>query len=111
MARVYYPGLATHPGHEIARGQMRAFGSLLAFELSGGVEAGRRLLDRVQLISHAVSLGDVRSLITHPASTTASTMPAELRARAGISDGLVRLSVGIEDAEDLSADLDGALAG
>lgn len=105
VERVHYPGLPGHPGHDVARRQMRAFGSLLSFELGGGVPAGKALLDRVRVISHAVSLGDVRSLITHPASTTASTMPAELRARAGIGDGLVRLSVGIEDVEDLWADL------
>jgi methionine-gamma-lyase len=110
VARVHYPGLATHPGHEIANKQMRAFGSLLSFELKGGVEAGRRVIDAVRVITHAVSLGDVRSLMTHPASTTASTMPAELRAKAGIVDGLIRLSVGIEDADDLVADLESALA-
>jgi methionine-gamma-lyase len=88
---------------------MRAFGSLVAFELDGGLDAGRALLDRVELVTHAVSLGDVRSLVTHPASTTASTMPAADRARAGIADGLLRLSVGIEDVEDLIADLDQAI--
>ncbi|GMV12528.1 MAG: bifunctional o-acetylhomoserine/o-acetylserine sulfhydrylase [Polyangiaceae bacterium] len=104
-ARVYYPGLQGHPGHEVAQRQMRAFGALLSFELAGGLPAGKHLLGAVRVITHAVSLGDVRSLITHPASTTASTMPPELRARAGIGDGLVRLSVGIEDVEDLWADL------
>ncbi len=108
IARVHYPGLESHPGHEVARRQMRAFGSLLAFELVAGLDAGRRLLDAVRIVSHAVSLGDVRSLATHPASTTASTMPPELRARAGIGDGLVRLSVGIEDVEDLWSDLEAA---
>jgi len=88
---------------------MTAFGALVAFEVKGGYEAGRRVLDRVELIAHAVSLGDARSLITHPASTTASTMPAELRAKAGISDGLLRLSVGIEDVDDLLQDLAAAL--
>ena len=110
VARVHYPGLESHPGHDVARRQMRAFGSLLSFELTGGVDAGRRVLDRVQLISHAVSLGDVRSLITHPASTTAASVPADVRRAAGIGDGLIRLSVGIEDADDLLADLEAALA-
>lgn len=109
VSRVWYPGLESHPGHELALRQMRAFGSLVAFELPS-LEAGRRVLDRVRLISHAVSLGDVRSLITHPASTTASTMPPALRRQAGIADGLLRLSVGIEDPEDLLEDLDQALA-
>lgn len=109
VAAVHYPGLASHSGHRVAARQMHAFGSLVAFELKGGLEAGRRVLDRVHVISHAVSLGDVRSLITHPASTTASTMSPELRRRAGIGDGLLRLSVGIEDVEDLMRDLDSAL--
>jgi methionine-gamma-lyase len=109
VARVHYPGLPSHPGHAIAAIQMKGFGSLLSFELEGGIDAGRRVLDRVELIAHAVSLGDVRSLITHPASTTASTMPQADRHLAGISDGLVRLSVGIEDAPDLMADLDRAI--
>ncbi len=108
VARVWYPGLSSHPGHALAATQMRAFGSLVAFELPS-LEAGRRVLDRVGLISHAVSLGDVRSLVTHPASTTASTMPPDVRRQAGIADGLLRLSVGIEDADDLLADLDYAL--
>ncbi len=109
VSRVWYPGLASHPGHETAARQMRAFGSLLAFELPS-LDEGRRVLERVEVISHAVSLGDVRSLITHPASTTASTMPGELRRKAGIADGLLRLSVGIEDVDDLLTDLDRALS-
>ena len=109
VARVHYPGLASHPGHAIAARQMRAFGALVAFELEGGLDAARDVVDRVELVSHAVSLGDTRSLITHPASTTASTMPADDRRRAGIGDGLLRLSVGIEDADDLLRDLAHAL--
>jgi cystathionine beta-lyase/cystathionine gamma-synthase len=109
VARVHYPGLASHPGHAVAARQMRAFGALVAFELEGGLDAGRRVLERVSVVSHAVSLGDVRSLITHPASTTASTMPPADRRAAGITDGLLRLSVGIEDPDDLIADLDLAL--
>ena len=109
VVKVHYPGLHTHPGHPIAARQMRAFGSMLSFELEGGIDAGRQVLGRVELITHSVSLGDVRSLITHPASTTASTMPAGDRIAAGISDGLIRLSVGIEDVDDLLRDLDAAL--
>jgi methionine-gamma-lyase len=109
VERVIYPGLASHPGHEIARRQMTAFGSLVSFELRGGMDAGKRLLDRVELVSHAVSLGDVRSLVTHPASTTASYLPPEVRAAAGITDGLLRLSVGVEDVDDLIRDLERAL--
>ena len=88
---------------------MQGFGALLSFELRGGLEAGRRVLEGVELVEHAVSLGDVRSLITHPASTTASTMPVETRRRADIGDGLLRLSVGIEAAADLRLDLENAL--
>lgn len=109
VSRVHYPGLPSHPDHALGQRQMRAGGALVSFELEGGKEAGRALLDRVELIVHAVSLGDVRSLITHPASTTASTMPEADRRAAGIGDGLVRLSVGIEHATDILADLDRAL--
>ncbi|MEZ4373377.1 MAG: aminotransferase class I/II-fold pyridoxal phosphate-dependent enzyme [Polyangiaceae bacterium] len=109
VAQVHYPGLGSHPGHEIAARQMQGFGALLSFELRGGLEAGKRVLEGVELIEHAVSLGDVRSLITHPASTTASTMPVETRRRADIGDGLLRLSVGIEAAADLRRDLERAL--
>ncbi len=108
--RVWYPGLSSHPGHEVARRQMRnGFGALIAFEVRGGVEAGQRLYDRVRLVARAVSLGDVRTLLTHPASTTHVSMPPEQRRAAGISDGLMRLSVGIEHVEDLWSDLDEGL--
>lgn len=110
VARVFHPSLPDHPGHAIAAKQMRAPVAMVSFELHGGMNAGKRLLESVMLISHAVSLGDVRSLITQPASSTASTMPVEDRRRAGITDGLIRLAVGIEDVEDLRADLDQALA-
>lgn len=107
---VHYPGLSTHPHHALARAQMqRGFGAMVSFEVRGGLAAGKRTYDRLALISRAVSLGDVRSLITHPASTTSASMPREDRLRAGITDGLMRLSVGIEDREDLWADLDRAL--
>ena len=109
VKRVHYPGLVSHPGHEVAKRQMRAFGGMLAFEVRGGVAAGRRLLDRVQVCIPGVSLGDVRTLITHPASTTHHLVPAERRRSMEIADGLVRVSVGIEAASDLIADLDQAL--
>jgi methionine-gamma-lyase len=109
VERVYYPGLEDHPGHELARRQMRGFGGVLSFEVVGGYEAGERLINNVKLCTRAVSLGDVRTLITHPASTTHYIVPREERLNSGISDGLVRLAVGIEDAEDLIADLDQAL--
>ncbi|MDP2726300.1 MAG: PLP-dependent transferase, partial [Dehalococcoidia bacterium] len=109
MGRVCYPGLVSHPGHEVAARQMSGFGGMVSFELKGGHDAGIRLVDSVRLCTLAVSLGDVHTLIEHPASMTHATMPLEGRLRAGISDGLVRLSVGIEDAADIIADLEQAL--
>jgi methionine-gamma-lyase len=108
---VHHPSLPTHPGHLLARRQMHAFGAILSFELRAvsALEAGRRLLESVRTITHAVSLGDVRSLIVHPASTTHSTMPPEARAAAHVTDGLLRLSVGVESTEDLWQDLQRAL--
>jgi methionine-gamma-lyase len=112
VERVAYPGLPSHPGHEIATRQMeRGFGALIAFEVRGGLRAGARVYDAVQLIARAVSLGDVRSLLTHAASTTHASLTAEQREHAGIGEGLMRLSVGVEDVEDLYADLEQALAG
>lgn len=112
VERVHYPGLPDHAGHDAARRQMtRGFGALVAFEVRGGRDAGARLYDTVGLIHRAVSLGDVRSLLTHPASTTHASWTAEQRAAAGIGEGLLRLSVGIEDVEDLWEDLDQHLPG
>jgi methionine-gamma-lyase len=117
VARVHHPSLGSHPGHALARRQMHAYGSLLSFEVRGhgGAEGtalarGRRTLDSVHLVTHAVSLGDVRSLLVHPASTTHSTMSPEARALADVTDGLLRMSVGIEPFEDLWADVEQALA-
>jgi methionine-gamma-lyase len=114
VARVHHPSLASHAGHAHAKAQMHAYGSILSFELAptekaDALDAGRRVLEGVKVITHAVSLGDVRSLLTHPASTTHSTMPRTDRERGGISDGLLRLSVGVECARDLWADLETAL--
>jgi methionine-gamma-lyase len=106
---VAYPGLPHHPGHDIAQKQMDAFGTILCFGVKGGLEAGRKLLNHLNLITLAVSLGGVESLIQHPASMTHAGMPREERLAAGISDEMVRLSVGCEDVEDLMADLDQAL--
>ena len=110
VLRVAYPGLPDHPRHEAAARQMRRFGGMMAFEVRGGVPAGAAVMDAVRLCTLAVSLGDVRTLISHPASMTHSTVSREGREAAGIADGLVRLSVGIEDLDDLIADLDRALA-
>lgn len=108
---VHYPGLEEHPGHEVAQSQMfNGFGSMISFELKDGFEAGASLMDRVGLATLAVSLGNVDTLIQHPASMTHASVPREEREKMGVSDGLVRLSVGIENVEDLIADLDQALA-
>jgi len=106
--RVLYPGLASHPQHELACRQQRGFGAMLSFDV-GSLEAARQLLNHVRLCSLAESLGGVETLISHPALMTHASMPPEVRRRIGITDGLVRLSVGIEDVEDIIADLDQAL--
>ena len=97
IERVYYPGLETHPGYEIAKKQMKDFGAMISFELKGGFEAGKTLLNSLKLCSLAVSLGDTETLIQHPASMTHSPYTKEEREAAGITDGLVRLSVGLEN--------------
>jgi methionine-gamma-lyase len=107
---VRYIGLPSHPQHELAKNQMSGFGSMISFEVKGGLEAGRRLMDAVKVATLAVSLGGVETLIEHPASMTHASMSKEARDAAGFTDGLVRYSVGIEDVEDLIADLDQALA-
>jgi cystathionine beta-lyase/cystathionine gamma-synthase len=109
VQRVLYPGLPSHAQYEIARKQQRGFGAMISFDVRT-LEAARTLLNHVKLCSLAESLGGVETLISHPASMTHSSIPAEVRLQSGITDGLVRLSVGIEDAEDLIADLDAALA-
>ncbi len=109
VKRVIYPGLHSHPQHEIAKLQQRGFGGMLSFDL-GSLEAARRLLDNVHLCSLAESLGGVETLISLPALMTHASIPPDVRLQIGITDGLVRLSVGIEDAEDLIADLEQALA-
>ncbi len=108
IERVFYPGLASHPQHQRARALFKGFGGMLAFE-TGSLAAARSLLDNVQLCALAESLGGVETLISHPATMTHASVPAQQRARLGISDGLVRISVGIEDVEDIIADLNKAL--
>ena len=109
VAWVKYPGLESHPQHELAKRQMDGFGSMISFELKGGLEAGRVMMNSVQMAILAVSLGGVETLIQHPASMTHSKVSAEGKLKAGITDGLVRYSVGIEDVDDLMADLEQAL--
>ena len=110
VAWVRHLGLESHPQHEMAKRQMSGFGSVFSFELKGGVEAGRRLMDNVRLATLAVSLGGVETLIEHPASMTHAGMSRANRVAAGITDGLVRYSTGIEDVDDLVADMEQALA-
>ncbi len=110
VERVYYPGLKDHPGHVIAARQMRDFGGMISVRLRGGREAALRFLSRTRLFSLAESLGGVESLIGHPATMTHASIPVEVRTARGVDDGLVRLSVGIEDVQDLRDDLAGALA-
>ncbi len=107
---VNYPGLESFPQYELAKRQMDGPGGMMSFELTGGLEAGRKMMNSVKLCSLAVSLGAVETLISHPPSMTHSIIPKEERLKSGLTDGLVRLSVGIEDVDDIIADLDQALA-
>ncbi len=108
VQKVYYPGLESHPQHALAKKQMRGFGGMISFEV-GSLEAAAQFLKRVKLCALAESLGGVETIITHPATMTHASIPPEQRARIGITDGLVRISVGIEDVEDIIADIDQAL--
>jgi cystathionine beta-lyase/cystathionine gamma-synthase len=107
VKKIYYPGLPNHPGHELAKKQMSGFGGMIAIDL-GSLDRAKRFLEQVKLCSLGESLGGVETLISHPATMTHASVPAEERHRLGITDGLVRLSVGIEDVEDLIADLEKA---
>jgi len=107
--RVFYPGLPSHPQHLIAKKQMKGFGGMLAFEVKGGISAGKLFVENVKLILLAVSLGGVETLVEHAASMTHLSVPREERLSAGITDGLIRMSVGIEDIQDLIADISQAL--
>jgi len=109
VQKVIYPGLEVHPQHTLAARQMRGFGGIVSFIPKGGFEAAKRTLERTVLFSLAESLGGVESLVNHPAIMTHASVPPENRERLGISDDLIRLSVGIEDLDDLLADLDRAL--
>ncbi|HCU54230.1 MAG TPA: O-succinylhomoserine sulfhydrylase [Gammaproteobacteria bacterium] len=107
VQRVYYPGLASHPQHALATRQQSGFGGIVSFELKGGKDAAWKLIDATQLISITANLGDTKSTITHPATTTHGRLTPEQRGEAGIGDGLIRVSVGLEDIEDLKRDLAG----
>ena len=110
IERVLYPGLPSHPQHAVAKAQMSGFSGMITFELTGGTEGGKQLMNHVKLCGLAESLGSVETMITHPASMTHADVPPEDRRRRGLTDGLVRLSVGVEDVEDIILDLEQALA-
>ena len=105
VKRVFYPGLESHPQHALATTQQSGFGGLLSFELNGGKEEGWRLIDATELLSITANLGDTKTTITHPATTTHGRLTPEQRSEAGISDGLIRIAVGLEDIDDIKADL------
>jgi len=110
VEKVHYPGLKSHPQHELAQRQMkRGYGAMMAFEVKGGKEAGQLFIENLKLITLAVSLGGVESLASHPASMTHVMLTPQQRAAAGVSEGLIRFSVGLEDPRDLRADLENAL--
>ena len=109
VLKVYYPGLESHKGHTLAKKQIRAFGGMISFELADGFEAAKKMASQMKIFSLAESLGGVESLIGHPATMTHAAIPREERLKRGLTDGLIRLSVGIEDAEDLISDLSQAL--
>ena len=106
VERVFYPGLTSHKGHEIAARQMKAPGGMISFELAGGLGAAKAFLESLRVFVCAESLGGVESLAEHPAIMTHASVPADARAALGIGDGLIRLSVGLEDVDDLAEDLD-----
>jgi O-succinylhomoserine sulfhydrylase len=110
LSAVRYPFLPSHPQHDLARAQMSQGGGIVVLELTGGLDAGRRFLDAVQMVSHSANLGDTRTIVTHPASTTHSRLTSAERAAVGISDGLIRVSVGLEHVADIIADLEQALS-
>jgi cystathionine gamma-lyase len=110
VKKVFYPGLQSHPQHELARKQMTGFGGIVSFEIDGGIEAVKQFIERSRLFALAESLGGVKSLVAHPATMTHAPVPAEIREQRGITDGLLRLSIGIEETEDLLSDIEFALA-
>ncbi len=109
VENVFYPGIKSHHGYEIAQKQLHGFGGMLSFEVKGGLEAGKKVMDSVQVCNFTVSLGEIDTLIMHPASTSHKSLTPEERQAIGVSDGLIRLSVGLEDIGDLIGDLQGAL--
>jgi len=110
VARVHYPGLESHPQHALAKRQQKAAGAVLSFEVKGGRAAAWRVIDSTKLVSITANLGDVKTTIVHPASTTHGRISPDARAAAGITDGLIRIAVGLEAVGDLKADLERGLS-
>ena len=110
VKRVYYPGLPTHPGHDIAKRQMKGFGGMVSFEVKGGIEAANKFQKKIKIFALAESLGGAASLAEHPGTMSHASMPKDVREKVGITDDLIRLSIGLENADDLIEDLDHALA-
>jgi len=110
VKRVYYPGLPTHPGHDIAKRQMKGFGGMVSFEVKGGIEAANKFQKKIKIFALAESLGGAASLAEHPGTMSHASMPKDVREKVGITDDLIRLSIGLENADDLIEDLDQALA-
>jgi O-succinylhomoserine sulfhydrylase len=110
VSRVFYPGLSSHPQHELAKRQQRTGGGIVSFELKGGREEAWKVVDHCRLLSITANLGDTKTTITHPASTTHGRISPEARAAAGIGEGLLRIAVGLEAVEDLQADLERGLS-
>jgi len=110
VEKVFYPGLVDHPQHALAKAQQSAFGGIVSFSVAGGREAAWKVVDATEMLSITANLGDVRTTITHPASTTHGRVPAEQREAMGISEGIIRISVGLEDQVDIQNDLAGGLA-
>jgi O-succinylhomoserine sulfhydrylase len=109
VSKVFYPGLPSHPQHQLASRQQSGFGGIVAFEVAGGQQAAWKLIDATQICSITANLGDTKTTITHPATTTHGRLTPEQRVEAGISDGLIRVAVGLETIDDLIADLAGGL--
>jgi O-succinylhomoserine sulfhydrylase len=110
VSSVRYPFLSSHPNYEVARKQMKHGGGMVSFEIKGGIDRGRKFLNSLKMISFSANLGDTRSIATHPASTTHSKLSQEEKASVGITDGLIRVSVGLEHINDIISDIDQAIA-
>ena len=110
VKQVFYPGLSTHPQHDLAKAQQSGFGAIVSFEVEGGREAAWKIINNTEMLSITANLGDTRTTITHPATTTHGRVSDEEKAKAGVTEGLIRVAVGLEEADDIIADLKRGLA-